>query len=126
MRWPWVAGFLLSCACFLAACSSPPVHVAVPSGWKPVTYRGLTIDVPATWPIYQRSKEICGISGPGVLVGPPTPTDVHIFCPLVVRFPGRNVWLRAYAPGKQSAGVLDVVDAAITGCGSTLLTGSTS
>lgn len=82
MRGPWVAGFLLSCACFLAACSSPPVHVAVPSGWKPVSYRGLTIDVPATWPIYQRSKEPCGITGPGVLVGPPARGEYR--CPAIL------------------------------------------
>ena len=55
----------------VTACSTPPVHVSVPAGWKPVSYSGLTIDVPGSWPVYQRSKYPCGAQGPAVLVGPP-------------------------------------------------------
>jgi hypothetical protein len=163
-----LAAFGLVGALLLAGCGAPSVHVSVPHGWKPVTYGGLIIDVPPTWPVYQRSKETCGIPGPGVLVGPPPPPGTIIACPgvlsrgivltfggpdgivpagperretingvqaaistssfgagevdgvrqwtseEVVRFPSRGVWLRAYAPGMESAGVLDVVDQIVT------------
>ncbi len=31
--------------------------VAVPAGWKQVTYRGVTFDVPSDWPVYDLSRD---------------------------------------------------------------------
>ena len=69
----------------LGACSAPTTHVSVPAGWKPVSYSGLTIDVPGTWPVYQRSKWPCGIRGPGVLVGHSAPGAAR--CPAIIGLP---------------------------------------
>jgi len=63
----------------LAGCSSSTVPV--PPGWQPVTYGGITIDVPGAWPVDRRSTVPCGIEGPGVLVGPPAPGAYHYRCP---------------------------------------------
>jgi len=158
----WPAVLLL--ATLAAGCSPSRLSNPPSPTEKPVSYGGLTVEVPSIWPVYQRSKEFCGISGPGVLVGPPPPSSIHVFCPLIIRrgvvltfggpdrivpagperketihgvevkvskasfedgtlngvpqwtseevarFPGHNVWLRAYAPGRESAGVLSVVD----------------
>ena len=69
----------------VTACSTPPVHVSVPAGWEPVSYSGLTIDVPGSWPVYQRSKWPCGIRGPGVLVGRRAVGAFH--CPAIIGLP---------------------------------------
>lgn len=41
---------------------------------RSVSYRGLTIDVPSSWSVNQRSTTPCGVLVPSVLVGPPFPT----------------------------------------------------
>jgi hypothetical protein len=155
---PRLAGLLLAIVGLLAGCSTTRVSISIPHNWKPVTYGGLTIDVPPSWPVYQRPKAFCGIPGPGVLVEPAPPREFIYNCPEVpsrgvvltfggpdrvvpagpetlrtihgvevavskanigdgtingapswtseevARFPGHNVWLRAYAPGNGRQG----------------------
>ena len=61
----------------------PLVHVSVPRGWQAVSYGGLTIDVPASWSVYRRAEVFCGMSGPGVLYGPPRPPGAAPSCPYI-------------------------------------------
>ena len=77
---------VLAVGLVMTACSGPTVHISVPGGWKPVSYSGLTIDVPASWSVDQRQKKDCGIRGPGVLVGPP-PTGTPICPSALIRGP---------------------------------------
>jgi hypothetical protein len=54
----------------LTSCGGP--NLALPSGWKTVSYQGIAIGVPASWPEYPRTfQHICSAAGPVVLVGPP-------------------------------------------------------
>ena len=76
---PWAAVVMLVCLAGGAAIGSavtttagaPVARLSVPAGWKPVSYGGLTLDVPGNWTVARRDKAACGMSGPGVLVGPP-------------------------------------------------------
>ena len=69
----WLA--MVTAGLFLFASCSGPATVHVPAGWKPVTYRGLTIDIPDSWPVYQQSVKPCGWPNPGVLFGAPPPAN---------------------------------------------------
>lgn len=69
----------------LGACgggtSSPP------STTKSVSYLGLVIEVPKAWLVVERQTHPCGISAPGVLVGPPPDQRrLNIDCPAIVSF----------------------------------------
>jgi len=45
---------------------------------------GLTIDLPTSWTVVERTQAFCGIPGPGVIVGPPPPPEkTAIQCPYV-------------------------------------------
>ena len=70
-------------AFMLASCSAPPTfQVSVSHGQTSVTYGGITVEVPASWSVTRRSDAVCGIPGPGVLVGPPRPeSDFVQSCP---------------------------------------------
>src|SRR5579862_4896393 len=82
---PWVTiaalALLAGGAATASALSATPggglVHVSVPRGWKPVTYGGLTIDVPGWWTIEERADTICLGTGPVALVGPPFTGSAH-------------------------------------------------
>lgn len=56
----------------------------VPRGEKPVSYLGVTIDVPTSWTVAERAKAFCRIPGPGVIFGPPPPQEKTVIqCPYV-------------------------------------------
>jgi hypothetical protein len=79
---PWAS--VVALMLLAAACAGIP-RVSVPHGWKPVSYGGLTIDVPPSWSVYQRSQQTCGIPGPGVLLGPPIPPHRILACTGIIR-----------------------------------------
>ena len=99
----------------MSACSSPLVHVSVPAGWKPVSYSGLTIDVPGSWLVYQRSKKPCGIPGPGVLVGLPPSRFRPPACPSyfvrqpVLTFGGPDTVMPAGPERRETVNGVEVV-----------------
>ena len=68
----------------LSACSGRSTAAVVPTDLKPVSYLGLTIDVPSTWTVFNRADEVCGVRGPVVLRGPPpSPEKIARDCPAV-------------------------------------------
>jgi hypothetical protein len=55
-----------------------------------VTYQGLTVDVPESWPVYSRPEMICTPRGPAIVVGPLPPRgQPYASCPAVL--PGTGV-----------------------------------
>ena len=114
-------------AVLLAGCSSssPAVRVSVLHDQKSVSYGGISIVVPSSWPVDKRSDTVCGIQGPGVLVGPPPPQSAYDqSCPgifptgVVVRFGGPDqVVPVGRETHKTMHGVSVVVSDAIIGSG---------
>lgn len=157
---------LIGAVTLLTGCSGgTTTSVAVPRGWRAVSYSGLTIDVPGTWPVVLHTEAPCGIQGPGVVIGPPlkgayrcpdfvagsTGPELAFSGPgvivpvghetrgtfhgvrlamsiepiyaglgepraeeVVVRFPGRGVWIRAYVPGTTGGRAFDLAILVIT------------
>jgi hypothetical protein len=89
-----VLGIILLVAVTLTGCAggntaaptSPTTSTAVvPRADKPVSYLGLTIDVPRSWTVAERVDAFCGIPGPGVIVGAsPPPQKTLIQCAAVL------------------------------------------
>jgi hypothetical protein len=84
----WLALALIG-ASLLAGCGtggnagqSDATQPPVPAGWKPVSYQGIEIYVPQSWPVEELAAHPCGGgSGPVVLVWPPA-TGVY-YCPVI-------------------------------------------
>ena len=112
---PGIVAAVVAVGLMASGCSSRPIHVSIAQGWKPVSYAGLTIDVPGSWPVYQRSQEPCGISGPGVLVGQPPSRFRPPACPVefvrapVLTFGGPDIVVPVGAERRWTINGLEVV-----------------
>ncbi len=84
-------GWLVCLGVLLGACSQSTSHLPPPPpGTKAVSYQGLTIDVPKSWPVYSRPQLICTPRGPAIVVGPPPPPGQPVAsCPAAL--PGTGV-----------------------------------
>jgi hypothetical protein len=76
-------GLCLALSLLLAALplASAAAQPRSPALVRPVSYGGLTIDVPSGWAVMTRAQDACGNAGPVALYGPPPP-PVHQVCPL--------------------------------------------
>ena len=63
-----------------AACSATSPYF--PSAWKQVTYRGVAIGVPESFPLQGIWGWVCGPDKFGVVVGPPSPRAREVQCPI--------------------------------------------
>ncbi|HUZ10381.1 MAG TPA: hypothetical protein VMU76_09465 [Acidimicrobiales bacterium] len=97
-RLPLPATVLLLGALLLAGCStSGPSPRAVPSGWKVVHYKNVTVDVPHTWTVVAWHPT-CGVFTPTVFLGPQKLSAIS--CPAILSRtpPAAEVVLGAIAP----------------------------
>ena len=62
----------------LVSCGGGNGGIALPAGWQEVSYQGIAVDVPGTWPVYPPTGPFpCPFLGPGVQVAPTGRADVR-------------------------------------------------
>ena len=73
--------------------TKPPL----PDGWMPVSYQGIEIYVPQSWPVEELALNNCRSGGTVVLVGPRSPSPSN--CPAMRPSPGTIVRFSGPTPG---------------------------